>query len=87
MRNIATSLRYDTFPFDTGLSQLDPRSSGRMGSRALIYYFTTTMIAAVIGIICVLSIHPGDPKIKEGLGTGTQNVRISSLDAFLDLIR
>ena len=70
-----------------GLSQLDPGSSGRMGSRALIYYFSTTICAAIVGIICVLVIHPGDPSIKGELGTGAENKRVSSLNAVLDLIR
>ncbi|KAI0209105.1 Excitatory amino acid transporter 2 [Lamellibrachia satsuma] len=71
-----------------GLSQLDPRASGRMGTRALIYYFSTTILAAIVGIICVLSIHPGNPSIKEGLGTGNPTqTTVATLDAFLDLIR
>ena len=46
------------------------QSSGKMGSRAIIYYFATTMLAAVLGIILVLTIHPGDPTIKEVTGGG-----------------
>uniref|UniRef100_A0A673LLD4 Amino acid transporter n=1 Tax=Sinocyclocheilus rhinocerous TaxID=307959 RepID=A0A673LLD4_9TELE len=46
----------------TGLSGLDAKSSGRLGSRAMIYYMTTTIIAAVLGVILVLLIHPGNPK-------------------------
>lgn len=71
----------------SGLSQLDASSSGRMGSRALLYYFSTTIFAAIVGIVCVLSIHPGDPSIKRDLGTGAENTKVSTLDAFLDLIR
>ena len=44
----------------SGLSKLDPRASGRMGTRALVYYFATTIFAAIVGIICVLAIHPGE---------------------------
>uniref|UniRef100_H3C9D6 Amino acid transporter n=2 Tax=Tetraodon nigroviridis TaxID=99883 RepID=H3C9D6_TETNG len=64
----------------TGLAGLDARSSGRMGSRAMVYYMSTTIIAAILGVILVLGIHPGNPKTAK-----TQEV--SSLDAFLDLIR
>ena len=71
----------------TGLSQLDAKASGRMGSRALLYYFTTTICAAIIGIGCVLSVHPGDPSIKGELGSGAENTKVSTIDAFLDLIR
>jgi solute carrier family 1 (high affinity glutamate transporter) protein 2 len=34
----------------TGLAQLDPKSSGKMGSRALCFYVLTTMIATITGI-------------------------------------
>ncbi|XP_016114294.1 excitatory amino acid transporter 2-like isoform X1 [Sinocyclocheilus grahami] len=71
----------------TGLSGLDAKSSGRLGSRAMIYYMTTTIIAAVLGVILVLLIHPGNPKLKENLGEGAENDEVSSLDAFFDLIR
>uniref|UniRef100_A0A3Q3WGE1 Amino acid transporter n=1 Tax=Mola mola TaxID=94237 RepID=A0A3Q3WGE1_MOLML len=75
----------------TGLAGLDARSSGRMGSRAMVYYMSTTVIAAILGVILVLGIHPGNPKLRGG---GTSNAsatprtqEVSSLDAFLDLIR
>lgn len=66
---------------------LDPKSSGKMGSRALVYYFATTIFAAIVGIIMVSLIHPGDPSIKEEVGTGTEDKKVSTLDAFLDLVR
>uniref|UniRef100_T1L114 Amino acid transporter n=1 Tax=Tetranychus urticae TaxID=32264 RepID=T1L114_TETUR len=59
---------------------------GKMGSRAIIYYLATTVLAAVLGIILVLIIHPGDPSIKKQLGGGTPR-KVSTIDAFLDLIR
>ncbi|XP_022242936.1 excitatory amino acid transporter 2-like isoform X2 [Limulus polyphemus] len=71
----------------SGLAQLDPMSSGRMGSRALCYYFTTTMLAAMLGIILVIAIHPGDPSIKKEIETDSEDKNVYTLDAFLDLIR
>ncbi|XP_073460301.1 excitatory amino acid transporter 2 [Aquarana catesbeiana] len=71
----------------TGLSGLDAKSSGRLGTRAMVYYMATTIIAAVLGVILVLAIHPGDPKLKQQLGKGQENDEVSSLDAFFDLIR
>ena len=38
--------------------QLTP-AAGRVGGRAITYYLTTTMIAVVMGIILVVTIHPG----------------------------
>uniref|UniRef100_A0A8C8X092 Amino acid transporter n=1 Tax=Panthera leo TaxID=9689 RepID=A0A8C8X092_PANLE len=71
----------------TGLSGLDAKASGRLGTRAMVYYMSTTVIAAVLGVILVLAIHPGNPKLKKQLGPGKKNDEVSSLDAFLDLIR
>ena len=66
---------------------MDARASGRMGTRAMVYYFTTTIAAAIVGICCVLAVHPGDPSIKEDVGSGSETTTVSALDAFLDLIR
>ncbi|XP_068606255.1 solute carrier family 1 member 9 [Brachionichthys hirsutus] len=74
----------------TGLAGLDARSSGRMGSRAMVYYISTTVIAAILGVILVLGIHPGNPKLRGQTTSSTaptKNQEVSSLDAFLDLIR
>ena len=71
----------------TGLSQLDAAACGRMGSRALAYYSVTTIVAVIIGICCVLTIHPGNPAIKGELGEGYESRKVTTLDAFLDLIR
>lgn len=75
------------FLLNPGLSGLDAKASGRLGTRAMIYYMSTTIIAAVLGVILVLAIHPGNPKLKKQLGPGKKNDEVSSLDAFLDLIR
>lgn len=74
----------------SGLAGLDARSSSRMGSRAMLYYMSTTVIAAILGVILVLGIHPGNPKLRGKSATSSsvaKNQEVSSLDAFLDLIR
>ncbi|KAJ3593752.1 hypothetical protein NHX12_006086 [Muraenolepis orangiensis] len=71
----------------TGLAGLDAKNSGRLGTRAMVYYMTTTVIAAILGVILVLVIHPGNPKLKANLGPGKKNAEVSSMDAFFDLIR
>lgn len=58
-----------------------------MGSRALVYYFATTILAAIVGIIMVITIHPGNPNIKEGVSLVKEEKQVTTLDAFLDLIR
>lgn len=69
------------------MAQLDPKSSGKMGSRALVYYLVTTILAVIVGIVMVITIHPGDPTTKGELVTGTEDKKVSTLDAFLDLVR
>ncbi|XP_075694946.1 excitatory amino acid transporter 2-like [Rhinoderma darwinii] len=71
----------------SGLAGLDAKSSGRMGTRAMVYYMSTTVLAALLGVILVLSIHPGNPKLKKQVSVLTKNEEVSSIDAFLDLIR
>uniref|UniRef100_A0A1B6LEI8 Amino acid transporter n=2 Tax=Graphocephala atropunctata TaxID=36148 RepID=A0A1B6LEI8_9HEMI len=70
-----------------GMAQLDARSSGRMGMRALVYYLTTTILAAIVGIIMVLLIHPGNPLIKTHVESKPDDTKVSTLDAILDIIR
>lgn len=56
----------------------------------MVYYMSTTVIAAILGVILVLGIHPGNPKLRGGGGRTNsvpKNQEVSSLDAFLDLIR
>ncbi|RCN31413.1 transporter, dicarboxylate/amino acid:cation Na+/H+ symporter family protein [Ancylostoma caninum] len=73
----------------SGLSQLDGRTSGKLGRRALIYYVLTTTHAVLLGIIVVLLLHPGDPRIKGDGNTmdGTISGKITATDKFLDLFR
>ncbi|XP_072832779.2 excitatory amino acid transporter 2 isoform X2 [Pogona vitticeps] len=46
-----------------------------------------SVAAAILGVILVLSIHPGNPKLKKTSSMATRNEDVSSLDAFLDLVR
>lgn len=70
------------------MAQLDAKSSGRIGMRALTYYMVTTILAAIVGIIIVLIMHPGDPKIKADIQPSREkDSNISTLDAILDIIR
>ncbi|XP_053473218.1 excitatory amino acid transporter 2a [Ictalurus furcatus] len=71
----------------TGLAGLDAKSSSRLGTRAMVYYMSTTIIAAVLGVLLVLAIHPGHPKLRSHFGEGKKNDDVSTLDALFDLIR
>ncbi|KAI4503328.1 hypothetical protein M0802_001550 [Mischocyttarus mexicanus] len=71
----------------TAMAQLDVRSSGRIGFRALAYYTVTTILAAIVGIAMVLIIHPGDPRIKNVIISPSTEDKVSTLDALLDIVR
>lgn len=74
----------------TGLTSMDVHSSGKMGLRGVLYYFVTTFLAIILGIILVVSIHPGDKSNMPEEDEDAEKLgddRVSSLDAFLDLIR
>lgn len=69
-----------------GTSSLDTRSSGKMGMRAIVYYMTTTVIAAVIGVGLAVVIRPGN----QGNFTPsaqTESVPSDTADTLLDLVR
>lgn len=54
----------------------------------MVYYMTTTVIAAILGVILVIGIHPGNPKLRgESSRSAPKNQEVNSLDAFLDLLR
>ena len=58
-----------------------------MGVRTLVYYFGTTFMAIIVGVILVVTIHPGERDLKDELAVSNVDSRVSSLDAFLDLFR
>ncbi|PNJ81548.1 SLC1A1 isoform 2 [Pongo abelii] len=71
----------------TGVAALDSNVSGKIGLRAVVYYFCTTLIAVILGIVLVVSIKPGvTQKLGEIARTGS-TPEVSTVDAMLDLIR
>ncbi|OWK01277.1 SLC1A1, partial [Cervus elaphus hippelaphus] len=55
----------------SGVATLDSNVSGKIGLRAVVYYFCTTLIAVVLGIVLVVSIKPGvTQKVNEIDRTG-----------------
>lgn len=76
----------------SGLAVLDPKSSGKLGIYALTYYFCTTILAAVLGIVLVQVIRPGERGNKaqvrsELLGDEPKTDQMTTLDAIFDLFR
>jgi len=70
----------------TAIGSLDLSLSGKIGSRALIYYMVTTICAVTQGIILVVIIGPGR---GANLGVDSQCTSKPGLtvDTLLDLIR
>ncbi|XP_018593374.1 excitatory amino acid transporter 3-like [Scleropages formosus] len=71
----------------TGVAALNSDMSGRIGLRVVIYYLSTTVIAASLGIILVIAVKPGvSPGADSTHWTGL-TADISTLDTMLDLLR
>ncbi|CAF4614516.1 unnamed protein product, partial [Rotaria socialis] len=76
----------------TGLAVLDPKSSGKLGLYALTYYFCTTVLAAILGIILVSVIRPGERANRvevraEAFSSDPAADQVTTLDAIFDLFR
>ncbi|XP_027525761.1 excitatory amino acid transporter 5-like [Corapipo altera] len=69
----------------SGLATMDSKACGKMGVITITYYLWTTFMAVTVGIILVVSIHPGAAAQKDNNTVG--KVVLSSADALLDLIR
>uniref|UniRef100_A0A8C5U3S3 Amino acid transporter n=1 Tax=Malurus cyaneus samueli TaxID=2593467 RepID=A0A8C5U3S3_9PASS len=69
----------------SGLATMDSKACGKMGVITITYYLWTTFMAVTVGIILVVSIHPGAAAQKDDYSVG--KVVLSSADALLDLIR
>ncbi|KAM9262178.1 excitatory amino acid transporter 3 [Morus bassanus] len=71
----------------TGVAALDSSVSGKIGLRAVIYYFCTTVIAVILGIVLVVTIKPGVPQTANEIDRVGSTPDVSTVDAMLDLIR
>ncbi|XP_028406259.1 excitatory amino acid transporter 1-like [Dendronephthya gigantea] len=66
------------------VAELDAKQSGKLGRRTLLYYLITTILAAIVGIVLVVSIKPGEANVK---ATKPNEGNIEPADSILDLIR
>jgi len=70
----------------TAVGSLDMSLSGKVGLRAVVYYFTTTIVAVILGIVLVVTIHPGvSGQNKNGKTLNSRDV--TTPDTLMDLIR
>ncbi|CAF1101380.1 unnamed protein product [Didymodactylos carnosus] len=71
----------------SALAQLDAQTAGKIGVRAIVYYFATTIIAAIIGIILVLTIRPGSRGAAPTIDSKAKAAEGRIADTILDLFR
>uniref|UniRef100_A0A8C6T2W3 Amino acid transporter n=1 Tax=Neogobius melanostomus TaxID=47308 RepID=A0A8C6T2W3_9GOBI len=71
----------------TGVAALDSEVSGKIGLRAVIYYFSTTIIAVVLGIILVMAIKPGVSQAADHIDRTGTTPNVNTVDTLLDLVR
>ncbi|XP_054034386.1 excitatory amino acid transporter 3 [Dryobates pubescens] len=71
----------------TGVAALDSNVSGKIGLRAVMYYFCTTVIAVILGIVLVVTIKPGVPQTANEIDRVGSTPEVNTVDAMLDLIR
>ena len=62
--------------------------NGMIALRTVSLFLVTSLISAIIGLVLVILVHPGNTETKETLGAGqTEERKIDIADAFLDLGR
>ena len=67
------------------LNDIDLKSAGRLGRRTMIYYITTTLLSAILGLILATIIKPGSGVNEED--NASNHIDRNSVDSFLDLLR
>ena len=78
----------DFFNIFLGSASLNAKMNGMVALRTIVYFLTTSLISALVGLVLVLWIHPGDPETKKLVGDGnTEERKIDVVDNFLDLGR
>lgn len=70
----------------TAVGSLDMSLSGRVGGRAIGYYMGTTVLAVILGIFLVTTIHPG-VKGQDREDSKVMSRNVTTADTLMDLIR
>ncbi|XP_071543531.1 excitatory amino acid transporter 3 isoform X2 [Panulirus ornatus] len=70
----------------SAIGSLDLSLSKKIGLRAVAYYMTTTVLAVILGIILVVSIHPGKGS-DEGITKAGEARSVYTPDLLMDLPR
>ena len=77
------------FSLIAGLGSLEAKVAGSLGWKTVLYYFTTTVLAIILGIILVVSIKPGGrgQEFECNNSTAGSHSELDTLDSILDLFR
>ncbi|EYC03341.1 hypothetical protein Y032_0094g2703 [Ancylostoma ceylanicum] len=72
----------------SGVSMLDGKTAGKLGTRSFLYYSAATLHAVILGIIIATVVKPGSIEIKQNL-TAEQPLAVQGklLDKMSDLLR
>ncbi|XP_076655750.1 excitatory amino acid transporter 2 isoform X2 [Halictus rubicundus] len=71
----------------SGSASLNARMNGMIAVRTLVYFILTSLLNAILGVILVLLIHPGNPGIRKSKATSQNGRAVNILDSLLDLGR
>lgn len=72
----------------SAVGSLDLKLSGKIGSRAVLYYLLTTFMAVILGIIIVMVVQPGKRVGESQQDTEEHSGRnVTITDTLLDLVR
>ena len=58
-----------------GAASLNAKMNGMIALRTIVFFLTTSLISALIGLALVLAIHPGSTETKSLLGDGNTEDR------------
>uniref|UniRef100_A0A182PJ08 Amino acid transporter n=1 Tax=Anopheles epiroticus TaxID=199890 RepID=A0A182PJ08_9DIPT len=70
----------------SAIGSLDLSMSKKIAFRAIIYYFTTTVCAVILGIILVSTIRPGAGREVSNMGGKATTRQVLTADTLLDLV-
>ncbi len=78
-----------TLPLIAGAASLNAKMNSMIALRTIVYFLTTSLISALIGLGLVLAVHPGSVETKSVLGSGNtvEDKNVDIVDKFLDLGR
>uniref|UniRef100_A0AAG5DAC5 Amino acid transporter n=1 Tax=Anopheles atroparvus TaxID=41427 RepID=A0AAG5DAC5_ANOAO len=71
----------------SAIGSLDLSMSKKIAFRAIVYYFTTTICAVILGIILVSTIRPGTGREVNPIAGKATTRQVLTADTLLDLIR